>query len=235
MANKLYEETSIQNIADAIRGRNGTSDTYKVSQMASAITALTISDGEGSPTTGISTTVELDFSNGNQTVTPEDGKFFSKVTVLKPDTLIPENIAKDVDVAGIVGTLITSGSKGAVFASGSFSGAGYPNRITHNLGVIPDVFIVYSTTYTTSNIQLMAAVGFSSSFKAKVPSLASCIAVRKPASSTSMNIVASNSSYIDDSSGYINSANTSTAVIGTATYPCASTQGYCWLAIGGLT
>lgn len=37
MANKLYEESSIINIANAIRSVNGSSDTYKVSQMADAI------------------------------------------------------------------------------------------------------------------------------------------------------------------------------------------------------
>lgn len=40
MANKLYEETSIQAIADAIREKNGTSDTYAVSQMADAVRAI---------------------------------------------------------------------------------------------------------------------------------------------------------------------------------------------------
>lgn len=37
MANKLYDETSIQAIADAIRAKNGSSDAYKVSEMAQAI------------------------------------------------------------------------------------------------------------------------------------------------------------------------------------------------------
>ena len=37
MANKLYDETAIQNIANAIREKNGSTDTYKVSEMASAI------------------------------------------------------------------------------------------------------------------------------------------------------------------------------------------------------
>lgn len=37
MALKLYNETDIEAIADAIRGKNGSSDTYKVSQMAQAI------------------------------------------------------------------------------------------------------------------------------------------------------------------------------------------------------
>ena len=37
MANKLYEESEIQNIANAIRSKNGLSETYTVSQMANAI------------------------------------------------------------------------------------------------------------------------------------------------------------------------------------------------------
>lgn len=41
MANKLYEETSIQDIAKAIREKNDTSATYKVSEMGSAIRAIT--------------------------------------------------------------------------------------------------------------------------------------------------------------------------------------------------
>ena len=40
MAQKLYEESNIQAIADAIRGKNGLSDTYKTSEMAAAITAI---------------------------------------------------------------------------------------------------------------------------------------------------------------------------------------------------
>ena len=37
MANKLYDETAIQNIANSIRGKNGSADTYTVSEMATAI------------------------------------------------------------------------------------------------------------------------------------------------------------------------------------------------------
>ena len=40
MAKKLYEESNIQAIADAIRSKNGTTDTYKVSEMAGAIGAI---------------------------------------------------------------------------------------------------------------------------------------------------------------------------------------------------
>lgn len=37
MANKLYDDTSIKAIADAIRSKNGKTDTYTVAEMAGAI------------------------------------------------------------------------------------------------------------------------------------------------------------------------------------------------------
>ncbi len=47
MAKKLYEESNIQAIADAIREKNGTTDTYKVSEMASAIEEIEAGGGSG--------------------------------------------------------------------------------------------------------------------------------------------------------------------------------------------
>ena len=49
-------------------------------------------------------TIDLDFSSGDMVVTPSEGKALSQVDIPKPETLVPENIAKDVTVAGIVGT-----------------------------------------------------------------------------------------------------------------------------------
>ena len=40
MAKKLYEESSVQNIANAIRAKNGETATYKIGEMAAAITAI---------------------------------------------------------------------------------------------------------------------------------------------------------------------------------------------------
>lgn len=48
MADKLYQESSIQAIANAIRSKNGSSDTYTVSQMSSAIDNIP-SGGGGTP------------------------------------------------------------------------------------------------------------------------------------------------------------------------------------------
>lgn len=41
MSQKLYEENSVKAIADAIRAKNGTTTTYKVSEMASAVADIT--------------------------------------------------------------------------------------------------------------------------------------------------------------------------------------------------
>ena len=43
MANKLYEEVSVQSIADAIRSKNGTTTKYKIGEMAGAIDAISSS------------------------------------------------------------------------------------------------------------------------------------------------------------------------------------------------
>lgn len=41
MTKKLYTESSVEDIADAIRAKNGSSDTYTVGEMAAAISAIT--------------------------------------------------------------------------------------------------------------------------------------------------------------------------------------------------
>ena len=46
MSKKLYEETDIQNIANAIRSKNGSTDTYKVADMASAISDISSSGSD---------------------------------------------------------------------------------------------------------------------------------------------------------------------------------------------
>lgn len=49
-------------------------------------------------------TLEPDFSGGNQIITPTGGKVMTSVTLTKPTDLLPENIAKDKNVCGVVGT-----------------------------------------------------------------------------------------------------------------------------------
>lgn len=49
-------------------------------------------------------TVELDMTNGDQQILPDDGYALSSVTVDKPDTLAPENIKSGVNIGGVEGT-----------------------------------------------------------------------------------------------------------------------------------
>lgn len=54
-------------------------------------------------------TVEPNFSNGSEVLTPTEGKVFSSVTLTKPATLLPENIKKGVIICGIEGTYEAAG------------------------------------------------------------------------------------------------------------------------------
>lgn len=56
-------------------------------------------------------TVDLDFSEGDQVIEPTAaGKSIIKATITKPEALIPENIAKDVEIGGVVGNLSVEGT-----------------------------------------------------------------------------------------------------------------------------
>ena len=46
MAKKLYEETAVANIANAIRNKNGQTTTYKIAEMAQAINNIPTGGGE---------------------------------------------------------------------------------------------------------------------------------------------------------------------------------------------
>lgn len=50
-------------------------------------------------------TVELSMPSGNQVILPTSSKGLRKVTIQKPDTLLSENIKKDVVIGGVTGGL----------------------------------------------------------------------------------------------------------------------------------
>lgn len=53
-----------------------------------------------------STIVDLSMPDGDQVITPNEGRVFSEVTVKKPETMVPENIRKGTDIGGVVGTML---------------------------------------------------------------------------------------------------------------------------------
>lgn len=115
-------------------------------------------------------TIPADFSAGDMVLEPSEGKYLAKATVQMPETLIPENIAEGVDIAGIIGTALAG--KEIKVESGITGSSSIVNTVTvsHNLGVTPDIIIVdnglHSSAMTSSWI-LKHAVGFSSKLKNK--------------------------------------------------------------------
>lgn len=83
MAQKLYEESNIQAIAQAIRDKNGLTTTYKTSEMAAAIAAITT--GGSDP---IIEALEIT-SNGTYTANNCDG--YSPITVNVPQDGAPSD------------------------------------------------------------------------------------------------------------------------------------------------
>lgn len=85
------------------------SDTVYPGMLAKGITAHDKSGAQITGTLEVPATeermVELSMPSGNQVILPTSGKVMSKVTVQKPDTLLPENIKKDVVIGGVTGSL----------------------------------------------------------------------------------------------------------------------------------
>ena len=50
-------------------------------------------------------TVALSMTSGDQVIEADEGTVLSRVTVTKPDALVPENIKNGTDVAGVIGSL----------------------------------------------------------------------------------------------------------------------------------
>ena len=75
------------------------------------VSGVVVGDVEGALEVpqAVEKTIDPDFSAGDMEVVPEDGQVFSKVSIPKPANLAPANIAKDVDIAGVIGTMESGG------------------------------------------------------------------------------------------------------------------------------
>lgn len=189
---------------------------------------------------GIEKTVELDFSGGDMTVEPVDGTMFSKVTIPVPETLIPENIAEGVNIAGIIGAL--AGGSSVKIANGTFTGNGSSKTVTHGLGVTPDIFIVRSNVGLTSNPStqfLYQWNGVSTEFfNTGLWYTSKGKGFLMETSSTNKYTSASHYQGIETTNTnlYLNSANEQTIVVGAQSGKGSTYNGdYKWFAIGGLT
>lgn len=183
--------------------------------------------------------VDLNMANGDQVIMPSaDGKVLSKVTIEKPETLIPENIMEGIDIGGIIGTLAPGGSTKIAFGAPYFSGQTSAVTITHGLGVVPDVVIVLGYGLKGSTTKLAVYYqGVSSAFATKYlagSNVASNFMVYRGASTTPT----FSASYggIDDTQ-YTNAIHGATDTIfklaASSSYKVDGS--YWWVAIGGLT
>lgn len=185
---------------------------------------------------GEEVTVSLDMSDGDMVIEPTDGKLFSSVTVEKPDTLIPENIAEGVDIAGIIGTLVAGGGDGGdkKVAIGTYLGTQTEaNTISHNLGVIPDLFFL---TYISSSVPSGSIyVGYGMSSKLK-NTYSAYRGIRVLYGSNGYKVYETSSTIEDTSSNKkIYNATENTIKVGNYEMQLGKNTEYLWIAIGGLT
>lgn len=102
----IYLETQNGIVIKDPLGRSVTYGEYGKIRLTRANGEKTIFS-EGEAVDGVE--IALDFSNGNQIITAEDGTFINSAIIHVPDELKPSNIVKDVEIAGVVGTFEGSG------------------------------------------------------------------------------------------------------------------------------
>ena len=98
MANVLVNETYLEDIADAIRGKNGTQNTYKPGQMADAIDAIS---GGGAPESGTFTLSSGTPITFTLPVTKKCSKLFVWADGINRDTDISEKPYPAYTILGI--------------------------------------------------------------------------------------------------------------------------------------
>ena len=99
-------------------------------------------------------TITPDFSNGDVTVLPgENYDALSSVTINKDADLIAENIKKDVDVFGIVGTLEAGGGDLDALIDRSIT------SIENNVSTIGDYAFYYCTNLTSASFPNATSIG----------------------------------------------------------------------------
>lgn len=144
-----------------LKDRNGKDVTYE------GVAAVRLDTPDGGTRTFVAgesevKTVELDFSMGDMEVVPSAGKLLEKISIPKPDALLPENIAEGVTIAGIVGNLASGGN--VKIAYGRVTDSATSVTVDHGLGVVPDLVIAYRDGAAISNYLLMA-IATSKDFK----------------------------------------------------------------------
>lgn len=123
---EVYQDEASTAFAVVLKDRSGANVTYEV---PSEQIKLNTPNGTQIFTAGQAVdnvSVTLDLADGDQTVTAGDGQLIKSAIIQKPATLVPANIVKDVDIAGVVGTFEGGGGGDAIagkIIDGTFSGS----------------------------------------------------------------------------------------------------------------
>ena len=97
----IYNRNKVVELAKAFRAKTGTTALLNHTKMIDVVNNINLQKEE------LEVTYNLDFTNGNMVNTAPTGKAFSKVTIVKPSTLIPSNILSPVEIAGVQGSIET--------------------------------------------------------------------------------------------------------------------------------
>lgn len=177
-------------------------------------------------------TVELDFSGGDMVLAPGAGQAFSAVNIPMPGNLTPENIAKGVDIAGIVGTMASGGGGDFAFSMGTITPTSDGvTTITHDLGVVPDIFFVGAQKAVSGTYAILSTCNFSKAFMEKTGNKG-WLSAGSITSSVSTADGALDGS--DCGFGMPHNATASTVDVGDTMYLQSGKQ-YAWVAVGGLS
>ena len=180
--------------------------------------------------------VTPDFSAGDQRIVGPDGYVVKSAIIQKPETLIPENISKGVNIAGIIGALEAGG--GVRASCGEIVGTGALFTLVHGLGVIPDVVMVEPRSSPTATALAIIDALQTSDKGAEVLGTFR-YGKNTTSNSNKINSGGFNSKPLDygeaSSDSAIYGATNDHVIIGTTTQFLISGQRYHWIAIGGLT
>lgn len=171
-----------------------------------------------------------DFSGGDMVLSAEDGDFVKTVTVQMPENLTTGNIAEGVDIAGIIGTMKAGGD--IVAKSGGYTATATGEmEITHGLGVIPDVIMVRSDTFTTGCILMVNGISKELNNVADINAQHAC---NYGATATYAGYKRGINESDASGFGFINSANPKEFKVGGTLFKHSVGATYTWTAFGGM-
>lgn len=92
----VVTKSKLDSLAQHINTKAGTTGAKTIAQMQETVDGITGKEEEA-------ITVPLDMANGDQIVTPSEGKTLSQVTITKPDDLSPSRVVLGSNIGGVDG------------------------------------------------------------------------------------------------------------------------------------